>query len=68
METITNGTKVLIERALQHLYPLEIKVDVANPERKEEIPLRRLPREAAKRANQNIKRTANELNTDDSQY
>ena len=68
METITNGTKVLIERALQHLYPLEIKVDVAKQERKEEIPLRRSTREAAKRANQNIKRTANELNTDDSQY
>ena len=68
METITNGTKVLIERALQHLYPLEIKVDVAKPERKEEIPLRRSIREAAKRANQNMKRTANELNTDDFKY
>ena len=68
METITNGTKVLIERALQHLYPLEIKVDVAKPERKEEIPLRRSTTEAAKRANQNIKRTANELSTNDSQY
>ena len=67
-ETITNRTKVLIERALQHLYSLEIKVDVAKPERKEEIPLRRSAREAAKRANQNMKRTANELNTDDSQY
>ena len=68
MEIVTNGTKVLIERALHHLYLLEIKVDVAKPERKEEIPLRRSTREAAKRANQNIKRTVNELNTDDSQY
>ena len=49
------------------LYTLEIKVDVATPERKEKIPVRRSTREAAKRANQSINKTVNEPNTDDSQ-